>query len=124
MKSFLIKSGILGIILIAGECLLTNFVFEGKGIPYFELMVLFFYAVTNLIHFKLVRIISTNIRKFSPWFLGLNMIKMFIYIFFALGYVYTHQEHIKVFLLCLFVTYLSFTVMEIITISRIVKQKN
>lgn len=124
MKSFLIKTGILAICLVVAENILTNVVLVGKGIPHFELMVLFFYAVTNLIHYKLVKIIETNVRKFNQWFLGMNMAKMFLYIFFALGYVWFHNEHAKVFLLCLFVTYVGFTVMEINAITRIVKQKN
>ncbi len=124
MKSFLIKTGILAIILIVGENLLTNVMHVGTGIPHFELMVAFFYAVTNLIHFKLVTVISKNIRKFNMWFLGLNMAKMFVYIFFALGYVWGHAQHAKLFLLCLFITYLGFTLVEINAITRIVKRKN
>ncbi|PTN10512.1 hypothetical protein [Mangrovibacterium marinum] len=123
MKAFLIKSGILAICLIAIEYLLTNTIFAGSGIPHFELIVLFFYTVTNLIHYKLVKIISTNIRQFNPWFLGINMSKMFLYIFFAIGYLWFHREHAKVFLICLIITYICFTVIEITSITKIVNQK-
>lgn len=124
MKSFLIKTGILAIGLIIGENLLTNLILKETGIPHFEVMVLFFYAVTNLMHFQLLRVISRNIRKFNIWFLALNMGKMFLYIFFALAYVWFHAQHAKLFLLCLFIIYLGFTLMEINAITRIVKRKN
>ena len=123
MKRFLIKTGLCSIILVLVEVFITYHVFPAFKTPYFIVMVIFFFMVTNMVHYQLLRIMRKNVRQFNPWFLGLNMAKMFVYFLFALTYLWFFREYAKGFLMSLFITYASFSILEIIEIIPIVKRK-
>lgn len=123
MKSFLLKSSVLGAVLILSEFLIETVANKTVHIPLFPVLVIFFWAVTNIIHSFLLKATEKNVRRFNPVFLGLNMLKMFIYLILASVYLWFFREYAVHFAIGLFFLYASFSVLEIREISKIVKQK-
>ncbi len=121
MRSFLTKTAILSIILITSKLLAIKYLFPTSEIPYFILIVCFFFVSTNIVHFQLLRIARKNLRKFNPYFLGMNMIKLFAYFILALVYMWFNREFAKEFFVALFVIYLTFSIIEVVEILRVVK---
>jgi len=124
MKAYLIKTGAITALLIIAEYLTSTYLPSRPNVPFFTLIALFFFGVSNTIHFKLVTVVRKNINRFNPWFMGLSMLKMFVYIIFALVYLWFFKDYAKAFLISLFVTYVIFTGVEISAVTRLVKQKN
>ncbi len=124
MKRFLIQTTTLSIILILLKYLLVATIFPKAQIPLFILIVLFFFLSTNFVYYRLLNIASKNMRKFNPTFLGMGMIKMFIYLILALVYVWFYREFAKEFLISFFILYVSFSVLEVAAMLRLVKRKN
>lgn len=122
MKPFLLKSAILAIVLILAEFILENLINRTVHIPLFPFLVIFFWGVTNIIHFLLLRISEKNVRRFNPAFLGLNMLKMGIYFVLAALYLWFFKDYAVHFAVGLFMMYVSFSFLEIREISKIVKR--
>lgn len=123
MKPFLLKSSIWGAVLILAEFLLETATAKSVHIPLFPFLVIFFWGVTNIIHFLLLRTTEKNVRRFNPAFLGLNMLKMGTYLILATVYLWFFREYAVHFAVGLFFLYASFTFLEIQEISKIVKRK-
>lgn len=123
MKSFIIKTLTLAILLIGIEYLLSLYLYPNTHVPLFIVIVCFLFAVTNLIHYKLLKVAEKNVNKFNPYFLGLNMIKMFIYFIAVLTYLWFYREYAPEFLISFFVVYVCFSVLEVVEVTCIVKRK-
>lgn len=124
MKRFLTRITTLSIILIVLKYFLLEIVFPKVQIPYFLLVVLIFFLATNFVFYKLLTTATQNMRKFNTRFLGMSMIKMFIYLILTLVYLWFFSEFAKQFLISLFMLYISYAGLEIYEILRIVKRKN
>lgn len=124
MKRFLTRITTLSIILIVLKYFLLEIVFPKVQIPYFLLVVLIFFLATNFVFYKLLTTATQNMRKFNARFLGMSMIKMFIYLILTLVYLWFFSEFAKQFLISLFMLYISYAGLEIYEILRIVKRKN
>jgi len=123
MKPFLWKTGLLSIILAIAYYLIENQSGYNVHIPLFSIILVFFYLTTNFVHLLLFRFTEKNIRKFNPAFLGLNMIKMFVYFLLALVYLWFYREYARDFLIALFIIYALFSILEIRELTRILKLK-
>ncbi len=123
MKRFLKRTTFLtAILFLAGYIIYTQFIpkLYNSILPF---ILIFFYFLTNLVHFYLLRIAGKNMRKFTAHFMATNFIKMFIYLIFAIVFVWFHREHAKVFLANFLIIYIAFSVMEVYEITRVVRQK-
>lgn len=121
MKSFLVKTTILLFALfLIGYIVYHEFIPE-LYVPILPFIVIIIYFLTNLIHYYLLKVAGNNIKKFINWFTALNFSKMFIYLIFAVGYVFLHREHAKIFLVNFLIFYIAFTILEIYEITRVVK---
>lgn len=123
MKAFLIKTGVLAIALILIEYLLETTANSSIHIPLFPFLVTFFWGVTNIIHYLLLRVFEKNERRFNPAFLGLNMLKMGLYFIVAAVYLWFLRKYAVHFAIGLFILYASFSFLEIREISMIVRRK-
>ncbi len=124
MKSFLIKTSILFLAIIAiGYVLYSQFI-PHMYLPILPFALIFIYFLTNLIHSYLLKVANTNIKKFINWFMALNFSKMFIYLIFAVIYSFLHQENAKIFLINYLVFYIAFTFLEIHEIVKLIRTKS
>ncbi len=123
MKRFLVRTSILFFFF-----LISGYITYDQFLPhYFEISLpislLFFYAVTNLVHAYLLRIAEKDMPKFTARFMGMSFIKMFVYLIFGLVFALINRETAKVFLVNFLLMYICFSVLEVYEITQVVKRK-
>lgn len=123
MKAFLIKSSILTVIIfILGSILYTTILkpYYLSVLPFF---VLFFYAVTNLVHAYLLKIAVKSGSKFTSQYMAVSFLKMFFYLAVAIVFVIFNKELAKPFLLNFLLLYIIYTFIEVFEFSKLVRQR-
>ena len=123
MKRFVLRTGILTISLLLLFSAIYGFWFPDYYSPILLFAIVFFFAVTNGVHFYLLRILEKKIQKFNTRYMMTNFIKIVIYLTFAVVYVLFDRKIVKVFLLNYLLIYILFSIIEVYEISKIVKRK-
>ena len=124
MKRFLVRTTTLFFIL-----LIVGYVVYSQFIPqHFEvtlpISLLFFFVVTNLVHAYLLRIAVKDMPKFTARFMGMNFIKMLVYLIIGVVLALLNRETAKIFLANFLFMYICFSILEVFEITRVVKGKN
>jgi len=122
MKPFFIKSTILTtIVFLLGLGLYSTVLkqFSFSALPY---VLLFFYLVTNLVHFCLLKIGSKTNSRFVSQYMAVNFIKLFFYLVAAIVFVILNREFVKVFIANYLLLYLIYTVFEVNEFLKKIKQ--
>jgi hypothetical protein len=122
MKQFLIKSTILTIIVfLIGTALYTT-VLKSYYFSVLPLVVLFFFAVTNLVHAYFLTIADKANSRFTSKYMAVNYIKMFFYLLVAIVFVVLNREIAKVFVANFLVLYIIYTIFEVNEFLKKIKQ--
>jgi apolipoprotein N-acyltransferase len=124
MKRFIIQSTLLAIFFLIAGYLLYTWVIPQWYTPLLIFMLLFIYATTNIVYAWLFRTLKKNNRKFTGSFMAVNFIKMFIYLLVVIGMAWMQREHAKVIMGNFLVMYISFSIMEVIAMVRLVKRNS
>lgn len=96
--------------------------FPSKKPEVFTALFLYFYALTALIHFILVRAAGKRPQEFVSKFMLSLVIKLFLSLFIIVIYAFTHREQAVQFSLTFSVLYMLFTVFEVLVIMRHLKK--
>ncbi|MGQ8337298.1 hypothetical protein ACUNWD_12175 [Sunxiuqinia sp. A32] len=123
MKRFLLRTSVLtSTFFLSGYVLYTQIIPEYyvSSLPF---ALLFFYLVTNLVHFYLLKIADKDMPKFAPRFMGTSFLKMLVYLIFGIVIALFNREEAKVFLANFLFMYICFSVLEVYEITRVVKSK-
>lgn len=88
----------------------TNF---SSFIPF---VFLFYFVLTAIVHFFLLRAGKKRAQRFIPAFMAATTIKLLASLVFLLLYVLTHREEAIRFIIFFFLLYLSYSTFEIISI--------
>ena len=110
----------LGILLIGYG--LFFFIFPAYYFPYFPVIPAFLLVVTIVVHNFLIRASENDPRKFTAKYLGAMGLKMFIYLTFLVVFLFIDIARAVPFLVCFLVTYVTFTVYEVISILNFLKK--
>ncbi len=124
MKRFVLRSSMLTAILLIAGYLVYRWVipeFYSHCILY---ILIFFFLITNILHYLLLKIKDKSIRKFPTYFMGINFVKMLVYLAFAVIVIIFHKPHARIFLINFLIIYITFSVLEVSEIARIMKRKN
>jgi len=124
MKRFLIRTFLVSVLLLIAGYFIYTRALPGLYSPCVLYLLIFLFLITNILHYLLLRIRDKNILKFSTYYLGISFLKMVAYLVFAGIIIFFHQEHAKIFLLNFLVIYITFSVMEVYEISRIMRRKD
>ena len=124
MKRFLGRTSLLFSAFLAIGYFLYFYLFPQLYVPFSIVALIFIYFLTNLVHYFLLKIADKSINKFNALYMSLNFGKMFIYLIFAVGFVFFHREDAKIFLVNFLVFYIAFSILEIFEITRVVKSKS
>lgn len=123
-SAFLLKAGILAIILSS----LSNLFllrFTTDFLPsQFHILNLFVFGVTALVHFFLTRQAEKRAQKFINSYMLSITAKLFVFFITIVAYAFTHKEQAKVFIVCFFVLYLLYTALEVIDILAVLKKQD
>jgi len=122
-KRFIIK--ILGAstaIALTGWLVFSLFIPE-YYLPILPFLLGFFLIVTILVHAYQLKLAKKDIAKFARNNMLLTFFKLVLYSVFAFVYIAKDSDNALVFVICLMVLYLSFTVLEVSELTRIAKRK-
>lgn len=122
MKSFIIKSTVLTIIVFILGAILYSTVFIQFYRSILPVVPAFFYIVTNLVHAYLLNIAGKSSSRFTSQYMAASFIKMFFYLAVAIVYVIINKEDARIFLVNFLLLYVVYTTFEVIEFSRVVRQ--
>jgi len=112
MKSFIIRTLSLSLIIAALAFIIFYYLIPQFYLPIFPFLLLFFVVVTIGIHSFLTKAGKKRIRQFSTFYMGSVTAKLFIYLIFIIVYVLTNKENAIPFIIMFFILYLLFTFFE------------
>ena len=124
MKRFIIKILIATAVLFFTGWLVFTFLAPQYYLPVFPWMLLFFLMVTLLIHSWQLGLAKKDIAKFSRYSMLISFLKLVVYSAFAITYLAIGSENLLVFVICLMLTYIVFTSIEVWELMRVTRKGN
>lgn len=122
MKSFLVKSTLLTLLVFVLGSIVYAGVIPSLYIKVLPLIPLLFLAVTNLVHFYLLKVAAHSTARFTSKYMATGFIKMFFYMAVALGYAFVNNGQAKIFLINFLLLYIIYTTFEVVELSRVIRQ--
>lgn len=113
IKKFVLKISILSIIIGVATALVYGLVLPTAYLQIFPVVIIFFAAVSSLIHILLLKSSQRKANFFVNNFMMATMAKMFIYLIFVAVYIFVDRENKFSFIIFFSANYLIFTVFEI-----------
>jgi asparagine N-glycosylation enzyme membrane subunit Stt3 len=89
----------------------------------FIYLAILFSGVSAVFHFLLINTVEKNPKKFVNTFLIVTVSKILIYLIFLIVYIFNISSGMKCFLLSFIGFYLSYTIFEVVMLSRYLKNK-
>lgn len=124
MKSFIVKSTFLTILVFLLGAILYFTVLKTFYLNILPAMLVFFYLVTNLVHAYLLKIASKSSSRFTSHYMATSFIKMFFYLAVAIVFAVTNKDNAKIFLVNFLLLYVVYTTFEVVEFSKVVRQIN
>jgi len=121
--SFLLKAGILAIILSALSNVYLLKMTSDFLPSQFHFLNLFVIGVTALVHYFLTKQAENRVQKFINSYMLSITAKLFIFFISIVAYAFTHKSEAKVFIVSFFILYLLYTALEVVEILKVLKQK-
>jgi len=90
--------------------------------PVFPFQALLIAAVTAIGHLWIIRASEQNTIKFTTAFMGSATLKLMVYLFFMLIYLWNDHSNAISFVLTFMILYLIFTVFEVMEVLRFIKK--
>jgi hypothetical protein len=118
---------------IVKTCLFTFFIFLIAAALFSTVLKTFYFTaftyqllliatVTTLGHLWVIRASAQNTIKFTTAFMGSATLKLMVYLFFMLIYLWFDRSHVIPFVLTFMILYLIFTVFEVLEVLRFIKK--
>jgi len=89
--------------------------------PALPFLFLFFFSITLVVHFILLKTSDKRFTRFVPNFMLATTLKLFLYAIVLLLYTFTHRSDAVTFIITFFILYLFFTAFETVVMFRHVK---
>lgn len=124
MKNFIAKSTFLTIIIFILGVIVYSTLFKQFYLIILPVVLAYFYIVTNLVHFYLLKVSGRSGARFTSQYMATSFIKMFFYLAVAIVYVMVNKEDAKIFLVNYLLLYVIYTTFEVVEISKVVRQAN
>lgn len=97
--------------------------FPGKQPAAINYLYLFFFAITALVHFILIKASGKRPQQFPTYFMLATTVKLFSSFILIVSYAYFNKTEATRFILTFFLFYIIYTVFEIISILRYLKKQ-
>ncbi len=112
-------------LILAIICFTISFFLPAKYLtPSFPYLFIFFFAITLVVHYILMKASEKRMSKFVNYFMLATFLKLMLYIMILVIYVLFNRFDAIPFILTFFILYLFFTVFEIISILSFIKRAN
>lgn len=92
-------------------------------LPVLPWLLLFFAAVTLLIHAWQLHLAKKDMAKISQSSMIATMLRLFLYSAVAIVYIATHPDNALVFIICLMVFYVVYTYIEIVDLAQLLRKR-
>jgi uncharacterized membrane protein HdeD (DUF308 family) len=121
-SKFLMKTIAAAIILAILGLLAFSFIFPEKYLPVLPWMLGFFALVTLITYYAQLRVAQKDFGRFTRSSMLVSFLRLILYSVFAFIYLSKNSDNAAVFVVCLAITYLTFTFIEVTDLSRVSKQ--
>ncbi len=122
LKKFALRLTIFSIFISVISTALFSFFLQKYYLPVFPFVIVFFYALTLLIHWILLKSSQQRFARFSANFMLSTSLKLFFYIIFLLIYVFVDRINAVPFIIEFVILYFLFTTFEVISILSDLKE--
>ncbi len=123
-QGFIRKTAITTIVVIAtGMLLFTNLPVEYYS-PAFPFIVGFFLFATIIVFYYMLKAVERRPARFVNVFMLTTMLKLMLFLAVMVVYVLLNREDAKPFILTYFVLYVIYTVLEVVSILKVNKEKS
>lgn len=118
-SKFVIKTLAAAFILAVAGWAAFSFLFTGKYLPVLPWMLGFFTLVTLLTYYSQFKVAKKDFGRFSRNSMLVSFLRLVLYSVFAFVYLANNTANAAVFVVCLAITYLVFTFIEVTDLARI-----
>ena len=123
LKTFLLKLTVLTVVLMGAEWATFRYGMDFEMTLAFWLSFAWFFGITLLVHIMLLRAGEKDAKKFVPVFMGMVGLKMFISLGMLMAYLALVEESVKSFAVAFLVQYIAYTVLEVTSVLKALKNK-
>lgn len=123
MKQFIIKTTLISAILAVIGGIVFSWFIPQYYLPVFPFLLLFFAITTVLIHAYQLQLAKKDMSKFTRSNMLITFFKLFLYSVVAVVYIVIDTANAKIFVICLMLLYIVFTIFEVTSILKITSKK-
>lgn len=123
LKKFILREIVFAVILGGISFVLFQTILKEYYLPVFWVLFALIFVLTTIFHFSVLQAGNRELSKFSSKFMMFSGLKMVIYLFIIVFYVFLFPENAKNFLISFFILYLAFTFFEVIQILSFFKKQ-
>lgn len=123
LKKFIIREIVFAAILAIVAYVLFQTILKDYYLPVFWILFGVISIITAIFHYSVLQVGNKELSKFSSKFMMFAGIKMIIYLFIIVLFVFSFPDKAKFFLISFFILYLLYTVFEVILILNYFKKK-
>ena len=122
-KKFIVKICLFTLIIFLIGTALFATLLKSFYLSVFPYQILLIATVTTIGHLWVIRASEQNTMKFTTAFMGSATLKLIVYLFFMLIYLWIDRSKVIPFVLTFMILYLIYTVFEVAEVLRFIKKK-
>jgi len=121
-RKFMIKIGLFTLVVLAITSILFSTVLKLFYVASYPYQVLLIATVTTIGHLWIIRASEQNTIRFTTAFMGSATLKLLVYLFFMLIYLWLDHSNVVPFVLTFMTLYLVYTIFEVTEVLRFIKK--
>ncbi len=121
-RKFIIKICLFTLVVSAITAALFSTILKDFYLSAFPYQILLIATVTTIGHLWIIRASEQNTMKFTTAFMGSATLKLMVYLFFMLIYLWIDRSQVVPFVLTFMILYLIFTIFEVNEVLRFIKK--
>ena len=121
-RKFIVKITIFTFAVFVITAVLFSTLLRNYYLSAFPYQILLIATVTTIGHLWVISASSSNTMKFTTAFMGSTTLKLMVYLFFMLIYLWIDRSQVVPFVLTFMVLYLLFTIFEVTEVLRFIKK--
>ena len=119
---FIAKIGLLTLIIYLVATILFSTILKQVYFEVFPVQLLLIAIVTSVGHLWILKAAEQNTVRFTTAFMGSATLKLMIYLFFILIYLWIDRSHVVPFVLTFIILYIMYTIFEVVEVLRVIKK--
>lgn len=119
---FIAKIGLLTLIIYLVATILFSTILKQVYFEVFPVQLLLIAIVTSVGHLWILKAAEQNTVRFTTAFMGSATLKLMIYLFFILIYLWIDRSHVVPFVLTFIILYIIYTIFEVVEVLRVIKK--